>query len=79
MNKDAIKRGQDLNELFIINTNRQWQQRFWKQAQERLALVHKKSKQDTHYLPKILWTLKKNLLLPTEFLIISAYKIERII
>lgn len=52
MNKDAIKRGMDLSELFTLNTNRQWQQRFWKQAQESLARLHRKNPEDVLYLPE---------------------------
>ena len=50
MNKDAIKRGMELSELFTRNTNQQWQQRFWRQAQAGLALVHRNSPEDTWYL-----------------------------
>ena len=51
-NADALKRGLELSELFTMNTNRQWQQRYWKQAQERLAQVHENSPEDPLYLPE---------------------------
>jgi hypothetical protein len=51
-NVDALKRGLELSELFTMNTNRQWQQRFWKLAQDRLAEVHKNSPEDPLYLPE---------------------------
>ncbi|WP_295906230.1 hypothetical protein [uncultured Bdellovibrio sp.] len=52
INKDAVKRALELSELFTINTNQQWQQRFWKQAQERLALLHKGHSEEAWYLPE---------------------------
>ncbi|MEK2645625.1 hypothetical protein [Bdellovibrio sp. BCCA] len=51
-NKDAVKRALELSELFTINTNQQWQQRFWKQAQERLAHLHKDHSEEAWYLPE---------------------------
>lgn len=52
INKDAVERGLELSELFTLNTNLQWQKRYWKQAQEQLLLYHKNSKEDVHYLPE---------------------------
>ncbi|KYG61125.1 hypothetical protein AZI85_09220 [Bdellovibrio bacteriovorus] len=52
INKDAVERGLELSELFTLNTNLQWQKRYWKQAQEQLFLYHKNSKEDVHYLPE---------------------------
>ncbi|WP_413612207.1 hypothetical protein [Bdellovibrio sp. HCB-110] len=52
INKDAVQRALELSELFTLNTNQQWQQRFWKQAQSRLALLHKAHPEDAWYLPE---------------------------
>lgn len=52
INKDAVRRALELSELFTLNTNQQWQQRFWKQAQTRLALLHKDHPEDVWYLPE---------------------------
>ncbi len=50
MNKNALKRGQELSELFTINTNQQWQRRFWKQAQANIAKLQKSSPEPTLYI-----------------------------
>jgi hypothetical protein len=50
MNKDAVHRALELSELFTLNTNLQWQQRYWMQAQKSLAALHSKSKDQPLYL-----------------------------
>lgn len=50
MNKDAVQRGLDLNELFTRVTNPQWQDRYWKSALEKLLKMHKGSKFEPLYL-----------------------------
>lgn len=52
MNKDAVRRALELSELFTHNTNRQWQQRFWRKAQQGLSLLHEGSAEDPWYLPE---------------------------
>lgn len=52
MNKAAVQRGLELSELFTLNTNRQWQQRYWKAAQLKLEAFHAGSVEDTLYLPE---------------------------
>lgn len=52
MNKEAVRRGLELSELFTLNTNRQWQHRYWKKAQKELAEFHKGTIEDTLYLPE---------------------------
>lgn len=46
MNKDATERSLEINELFTRVTNPQWQERYWKDAQKKLAKIHKPSKAD---------------------------------
>ncbi|WP_413584920.1 hypothetical protein [Bdellovibrio sp. HCB274] len=41
MNKDATERSLEINELFTRVTNPQWQERYWKDAQKKLAKIHK--------------------------------------
>lgn len=50
MTKDAVRRGQELSELFTLNTNQQWQRLYWKQAQKSLARLHKSSNEDAFYI-----------------------------
>ncbi|KHD87145.1 MAG: hypothetical protein OM95_16085 [Bdellovibrio sp. ArHS] len=52
INKDAVQRGLELSELFTLNTNLQWQKRYWRQAQKSLSAYHKTSPEDVHYLPE---------------------------
>jgi hypothetical protein len=40
MNKQAVKRGLELSKLFILNTNPQWQNLYWQDAQAKLAKLH---------------------------------------
>ncbi|MFZ3228863.1 MAG: hypothetical protein WA160_01565 [Pseudobdellovibrio sp.] len=40
MNKNAVSRGLELSELFTLNTNPQWQNLNWQQAQNKLAKIH---------------------------------------
>jgi len=42
MNRVAVRRGLDLSELFTQTTNREWQKRYWKQAQTSLLKLQKK-------------------------------------
>nr|BFD66320.1 hypothetical protein HAGR004_13420 [Bdellovibrio sp. HAGR004] len=50
--KAATKRALELSDLFIHNTNQQWQTLFWKQAQTRLSGLHKASKEAVWHLPE---------------------------
>ena len=50
MNRDATVRALELSELFTLNTNLQWQQRYWMKAQKSLAALHSESKEDPFYL-----------------------------
>ncbi|UXR63088.1 hypothetical protein EZJ49_08365 [Bdellovibrio bacteriovorus] len=52
MVKAATKRALELSELFTHNTNQQWQQRFWKQAQTGLSKLHNGSKSQIWHLPE---------------------------
>ncbi len=52
MNKDAVKRSLELNELFTRVTNPQWQERYWKQAQAKLKRLQKESNEPALYLPE---------------------------
>lgn len=52
MNRDAVSRALDINELFTRITNPEWQQRSWKTARAKLAKIHKASKADALYLPE---------------------------
>ncbi|WP_413558095.1 hypothetical protein [Bdellovibrio sp. HCB209] len=45
MNKDATERSLEINELFTRVTNPQWQERYWQEAQKKLAKIHKPSKE----------------------------------
>ncbi len=47
MNKEATARSLEINELFTRVTNPQWQERYWQQAQKKLAKIHKPSKEVT--------------------------------
>ena len=50
MNKDAAGRALELSELFTLNTNLQWQQRYWMKAQKSLEALHADSKEDPFYI-----------------------------
>lgn len=50
MNKDAVCRGQELSELFTLNTNQQWKRLYWKKAQQSLAKIQKNSNEDVFYI-----------------------------
>lgn len=50
MNREAARRGQDLNEFFTLNTNQQWKSLFWKKAQQSLAQIQKSSQEDVFYI-----------------------------
>ncbi|MDG0817215.1 hypothetical protein [Bdellovibrio svalbardensis] len=52
MNKDAVRRGLELNELFTRITNPQWQERYWKVAQAKLSKMHAGAKEDPLYMPE---------------------------
>lgn len=41
INKDAVHRGLELSQLFTLNTNPQWQDKYWKVAQKKLAGLQK--------------------------------------
>ncbi|NUN05777.1 MAG: hypothetical protein HUU57_08445 [Bdellovibrio sp.] len=49
MNKDAVRRGQELSDLFTLNTNQQWQRLYWKTTQQRLAQLHRDSDEEPFY------------------------------
>lgn len=51
-NKQTVKRGLELSELFTLNTNRNWQARHWKAASNSLAEFHRESLEDVLYLPE---------------------------
>ncbi len=40
MNAQAVARGLELNHLFTLNTNPQWQNLYWKEAQKKLSKIH---------------------------------------
>jgi hypothetical protein len=52
MNKDAVRRGRQLSELFSRVTNPEWQERYWKLARTRLSKMHRQSKEQPLYLPE---------------------------
>lgn len=52
MNKDAVHRGLDLNELFTRVTNPLWQERYWKVAAGKLKKMHVDSEEEALYLPE---------------------------
>jgi hypothetical protein len=52
INKDATKRSLEINELFTRVTNPQWQERYWQDAQKKLAKIHKPSKEGVLELAK---------------------------
>jgi hypothetical protein len=52
MNKDAVRRGLELSELFTRVTNPEWQARYWKDAQSKLKKMHKGSQEDPLYMPE---------------------------
>ena len=52
MNKDAVKRGLELSELFTRVTNPLWQERYWKVAAGKLKKMHVDSTEETLYLPE---------------------------
>ena len=43
LNKASVKRGLELNELFTLNTNREWQRLYWKNARSGLQRLQKNS------------------------------------
>lgn len=52
MNREAVERAFDINELFTRITNPQWQERYWKIARTKLRKLHATSKEPPHYLPE---------------------------
>ncbi len=52
INKLAVKRGLEINELFTRVTNPLWQDRYWKTAGKKLAKIDKKFKEEILYLPE---------------------------
>lgn len=52
MNKDAVRRGLELSELFTRVTNPLWQERYWKTASQKLTAMHKGSSEEALYLPE---------------------------
>ncbi len=52
MNKDAVRRGLELSEIFTKVTNPQWQNIYWEQARNKLETLHVGSKEDQLYLPE---------------------------
>ena len=51
MNKQAVRRALDLSEFFTRITNPQWQVLYWKDARNKLAKLHAKSKDQRLHLP----------------------------
>ena len=52
MNRDAVRRGQELSELFTRVTNPLWQERHWKLARQKLGRIHRESVRAPLRLPK---------------------------
>lgn len=52
MNREAVERAFDINELFTRVTNPEWQKRYWKTAQSKLAKIHRGSDEMILDLPK---------------------------
>ncbi|AHZ85393.1 hypothetical protein AB1A81_13365 [Bdellovibrio bacteriovorus] len=52
MNKDAVRRGLELSELFTRVTNPLWQERYWQMASAKLQNMHADSEEDALYLPE---------------------------
>lgn len=52
VNKQAVHRGLEINELFTRVTNPLWQERYWQTAGHKLRKIHTKSKADPLYLPE---------------------------
>lgn len=50
MNKHAVHRGLELSELFTLNTNPQWQNLYWQQAQVKLAKLHHTRTDEAFYI-----------------------------
>lgn len=51
MNREAVSRAFDINELFTRITNPQWQARYWKDASRKLTKMHKGSSDPVLHLP----------------------------
>lgn len=51
MNREAVTRSLDINELFTRVTNPEWQKRNWKTVSGKLARIHSKHGLDPLYLP----------------------------
>ncbi len=49
VNREAVKRALDINELFTRITNPEWQERSWKDASKKLARLHRGSGEDVFY------------------------------
>jgi hypothetical protein len=52
MNREAVRRGLELSELFTRVTNPEWQARYWKSAGMKLKEMHKGAKEEPLYLPE---------------------------
>lgn len=52
MNREAVQRGLELSELFTRVTNPLWQERYWQEAQKKLAKMHSGSDEEPLYLPE---------------------------
>jgi len=52
MNREAVDRALDLNELFTRITNPQWQERSWREASAKLTRLHRGSNAEALYLPE---------------------------
>lgn len=52
LNKQAVARGQELNQDFTEVTNPGWQELYWQSAAVKLKEIHKKSKQSVLILPE---------------------------
>lgn len=52
MNREAVKRGLELSELFSRVTNPLWQERYWKDARTKLKKMHAGAVEEPLYLPE---------------------------
>jgi hypothetical protein len=63
LNKAAVARSLEINELFSRVTNPQWQELNWKNAERKLSRMHAESKEEPLYLPEDPLDLEEELLI----------------
>lgn len=66
LNREAVRRGLELSELFSRVTNPQWQERYWKTARTKLQKMHEGSEEPPLYLPEDPLDLEEELIIARE-------------